>query len=185
MANRRCFSTEIIHSKTFLELPPSSQALYLQLLGHADDDGIVEAFMTLRICSASMKDLQLLHESRFVVVLNADLVSYIEDWQKFNTLDRRYKKDSKYQKLLVQVRPDVEILKRVSRDRKLGAKNELTESVRTSQELPVGTSRAAHVEEKRKEEKRISPTPPVKVGGVGDAKQYVSMPDDMRKQWGL
>ncbi len=41
MAKKRMFNREIVTSDDFLELPTSTQALYLQLGVEADDDGFI------------------------------------------------------------------------------------------------------------------------------------------------
>ena len=43
MANRRMFSSEVVCTDKFLDMPSSSQALYFQFGMKADDDGFISA----------------------------------------------------------------------------------------------------------------------------------------------
>lgn len=107
MNDRRMISRRITDSAKFLRMPLTSQALYFHLILHADDDGIVEAFSVLRSVGAAEDDLRVLVGKGFVVVLDEDFVTYIPDWLEHNTVRADRKKDSVYQKLLLQVLPDV------------------------------------------------------------------------------
>ena len=81
MADRRMFSRRIINSAKFLKMPVSTQCLYFHLGLNADDDGIVEAYMTINMVGATEDDLKILVAKNFVQVLNEDLVTYITDWK--------------------------------------------------------------------------------------------------------
>ena len=110
MADRRMFSKRIVRSAKFLKMPVSSRELYWQLGIEADDDGIVEAFNTMRITGATEDDLKVLASKGFVQVLNEDLVTYILDWNENNKLRADRKVDSIYKNLLIQVNPDVRLI---------------------------------------------------------------------------
>lgn len=110
MADRRMFSKRIVRSAKFLKMPVSSRELYWQLGIEADDDGIVEAFNTMRITGATEDDLRVLASKGFVQVLNEDLVTYILDWNENNKLRADRKVDSIYKNLLIQVNPEVQLL---------------------------------------------------------------------------
>ena len=119
MAQRRMIGLDIIDSARFLKMPLTSQALYMHLVCHADDDGIVEAFSVMRITGNSEDDLRILEAKRFIIVLNDDYVTYIIDWLMQNTLRADRKTDSQYQNLLLAVLPDVKLLQKTERsDRK-------------------------------------------------------------------
>lgn len=110
MAERRMFSKRIIESARFLMMPLSTQALYFHLGLDADDDGVVEAFTTMRRIMASQDDLRILVAKGFVKLLNDELVAYIMDWRENNRIRADRKVDSIYKDLLLQVVPDAEIL---------------------------------------------------------------------------
>ena len=119
MAQRRMFSLKIIESAKFLKMPSSSRLLYYDLGMRADDDGIVEAFTTLRMTGATEDDLRVLVSKGYITILNEDLVSFIVDWQEHNKIRADRKVDSIYKNLLLQVNPDVELLESKERaDRK-------------------------------------------------------------------
>ena len=84
MAERRMFARSVIGSARFLKMPATARLLYYDLGMSADDDGIVEAFSTMRTTGASEDDLRVLVSRGFVRVLNEDYVSYILDWDKNN-----------------------------------------------------------------------------------------------------
>ena len=86
MAERRMFSKSIISSARFLRMPPSSRLLYYDLGMAADDDGVAEAFTVMRTTGAVEDDLRVLVSKGFVTILNDDLVTYINDWQKNNLI---------------------------------------------------------------------------------------------------
>ncbi len=115
MSDRRMFSKRIVESSRFLKLPDNVQNLYFHLMMNTDDDGIVEAFTVLRICGATMEDLEQLEAAGLVCRLNDDLVAYMEDWREQNTLRADRKKDSIYLDLLRRKRPDVQVLEKKAR----------------------------------------------------------------------
>lgn len=110
MADRRMFSKRIVRSAKFLKMPVSSRELYWQLGIEADDDGIVEAFNTMRITGATEDDLKVLASKGFVQVLNEDLVTYILDWNENNKLRADRKVDSIYKNLLLQMNPQAQLI---------------------------------------------------------------------------
>ena len=115
MSDRRMFSKRIVESSRFLKLPDNVQNLYFHLMMNTDDDGIVEAFTVLRICGATMEDLEQLEAAGLVCRLNDDLVAYMENWREQNTLRADRKKDSIYLDLLRRKRPDVQVLEKKAR----------------------------------------------------------------------
>lgn len=110
MANSRMFHKSIVRSAKFLTLPVKARELYFQLGMDADDDGIVEAFTVMRTVGAAKKDLKALEASGLVKILNENLVTYIIDWLSNNTIRPSRKTDSYYQKLLLSVVPDAELV---------------------------------------------------------------------------
>ena len=102
MANRRMFSGAIVSSARFLQMGQTARLLYYDLGMHADDSGIVEAFTVMRMTGASEDDLKLLAAKGFIVILNADLVTYIWDWKANNMIRSDRRRPSIYEELLAQ-----------------------------------------------------------------------------------
>lgn len=115
MAERRMFSKRVIGSARFLKMPISTQCLYFHLGLNADDDGIVEAYTTIKQIGATEDDLKVLVAKGFCTVLNEDLVTYITDWRENNKLRADRKIDSIYKDLLLQMVPDAEVLSMANR----------------------------------------------------------------------
>lgn len=109
MAERRMFSKRVIGSARFLKMPISTQCLYFHLGLNADDDGIVEAYTTIKQIGATEDDLRVLVTKGFCTVLNEDLVTYITDWRENNKLRADRKIDSIYKDLLLQMVPDADV----------------------------------------------------------------------------
>lgn len=120
MAKRRMLSLSVIESGKFLKMALSSQALYMHLVVHADDDGVVEAYSVMALIGCQPGDLEILITKGFVTILrDEDLIAYINDWLEMNTLRADRKIDSKYKELLLKIIPDVNILESKQRaDRK-------------------------------------------------------------------
>nr|DAM04014.1 MAG TPA: hypothetical protein [Caudoviricetes sp.] len=119
MAERRMFSKRVIGSARFLKMPISTQCLYFHLGLNADDDGIVEAYTTIKQIGATEDDLKVLVAKGFCTVLNEDLVTYITDWRENNKVRADRKIDSIYKDLLLQIVPDADVQQMANRaDRK-------------------------------------------------------------------
>lgn len=119
MAERRMFSKRVIGSARFLKMPISTQCLYFHLGLNADDDGIVEAYTTIKQIGATEDDLKVLVAKGFCTVLNEDLVTYITDWRENNKVRADRKIDSIYKNLLLQIVPDADVQQMTNRaDRK-------------------------------------------------------------------
>lgn len=115
MAERRMFSKRVIGSARFLKMPISTQCLYFHLGLNADDDGIVEAYTTIKQIGATEDDLKVLVAKGFCKVLNEDLVTYITDWRENNKLRADRKIDSIYKDLLLQMVPDADVQQMANR----------------------------------------------------------------------
>lgn len=100
MARRRMFANAIITSAKFLRMPATSRLLYYDLGMAADDDGCVEAFSVMRMTGATEDDLRVLASKGFVKVLNADLVSYILDWNTNNQIRKDRYVEGMYKHLI-------------------------------------------------------------------------------------
>ena len=86
MANRRCFSKDIVCSDDFYDLPISSQALYFHLGMQADDRGYINNARTIiKIIGSSSGDLEALIQKKFVLVRNNNLI-LIKGWRINNSI---------------------------------------------------------------------------------------------------
>ena len=68
------FDTRIVSSDPFLDMPPSSQALYFHLGIHADDDGFVYPRKVMREVSANDDDLKILLAKKFLLSFESGVV---------------------------------------------------------------------------------------------------------------
>jgi DnaD/phage-associated family protein len=86
LANKRMLSLKVADSDAFLEMPPSSQALYFHFCLRADDDGFVNSPKKIqRIVGASDKDLKLLISKRYLLSFKSGVV-VIKHWWLHNSL---------------------------------------------------------------------------------------------------
>lgn len=86
MAQKRMFTMHILDSDAFLDMPLSSQCLYLHLNMRADDDGFIGNPRRIqRMIGASDDDLKLLIAKRFILVFD-DGVIVIKHWRMHNTI---------------------------------------------------------------------------------------------------
>lgn len=86
MAEKRMFSTKIIDSDAFLDMPLSTQALYFHLSMRADDDGFLNnAKKIMRNISATQNDYDLLLMKRFIIQF-PDGICVIKHWRINNYL---------------------------------------------------------------------------------------------------
>lgn len=92
MAERRMFAKCIVESDSFLDMPLTSQALYLHLGMNADDDGFVGSPKKIvRECGANEDDLKLLLAKRFILGFESGIV-VIKHWKMNNYIQKdRYK----------------------------------------------------------------------------------------------
>lgn len=68
MTNKRMFSRDIVRSDAFLDMPPSTQALYFHLGMEADDDGFVgNAKQVQKLVGVNDDDVRLLEAKRFII----------------------------------------------------------------------------------------------------------------------
>jgi len=79
------FSSQIVTSDEFLEMPLTSQALYFHLGMSADDDGFVSPRKILRMTGAGEDDLKVLLAKRFVIAFNSGVI-VITHWKQNNYL---------------------------------------------------------------------------------------------------
>lgn len=87
MAQRRMFSPDIVTSDAFLEMPPSTQALYFQFGMRADDDGFVNPRMVMRMMGSTDDELKVLIAKRFILPFENGVI-VIKHW-RINNLVRK------------------------------------------------------------------------------------------------
>lgn len=103
MAKHRCFSTDIVESDNFLDLPISSQALYFHLGMYADDRGYVNnARSIIKVTGSSVGDLEQLINKKFVLVRENNLI-LIKGWRINNTIQPSRLVETKYTEDLKQL----------------------------------------------------------------------------------
>jgi len=79
------FSSQIVNSDDFLEMPLTSQALYFHLGMSADDDGFVSPRKVLRMTGAGEDDLKILLVKNFVIRFESGVI-VITHWKQNNYL---------------------------------------------------------------------------------------------------
>ena len=91
------FAKTIIDSDAFLEMPLSTQALYMHLSMRADDDGFINNPKRIqRMIGASDDDLKLLVAKRFLIVFDSGVV-VIKHWRIHNYIQKDRYKETVYQ----------------------------------------------------------------------------------------
>jgi len=87
MAKRRMFSSDIVDSDKFLDMPVSARCLYYDLGMRADDDGFVGPKKILRLTGASDDDLKVLIAKGFVIPFKSGVL-VIKDWKMNNYIQK-------------------------------------------------------------------------------------------------
>lgn len=77
------FSTDVVDSDSFLDMPVSARCLYYDLGMRADDDGFVNPRKVVRLTSASEDDLKVLAGKKFIIPFNSGVI-VIKDWKMNN-----------------------------------------------------------------------------------------------------
>lgn len=83
---RRMFSTEIVNSDPFLDMPASTQVLYFHLGLHCDDDGFVYPKKVMRMINAGDDDLKLLLGKKFLLAFESGV--FVQKHWKVNNYIR-------------------------------------------------------------------------------------------------
>ena len=103
MANRRMFSRDVVMTDDFLDLPPTTKALYFFLNLEADDDGFVGNPKTImRLVSTTKEDMKLLIEGNYVLLFNSGVV-VITDWTEHNSIRKDRKKPTRFTEEMQQI----------------------------------------------------------------------------------
>lgn len=96
MANRRMFSSEVVCTDKFLDMPSSSQALYFQFGMKADDDGFISAPRQIaRMANASDDDLRILLSKGYLIPFDSGVL-VIKDWHVNNYLRKDRYTETRY-----------------------------------------------------------------------------------------
>lgn len=99
MAKKRCLSVDVFESESFLKLTKNSRILYVGLLLHADDDGIVENYLSvMRLLVASKKQIDELENAGFLIKF--ENVYVIKHWHRHNQIPPSKKEPSMYNEVL-------------------------------------------------------------------------------------
>ena len=97
MAERRMFSSKVVCSDAFAEMPFSAQALYVQLNMEADDDGFLNRAKRIQgSIGASDADLNLLFEKRFILGFDNGVIA-IKHWRMNNQIRKDRYTPTQYQ----------------------------------------------------------------------------------------
>ena len=92
MAERRMFSRRILERDDFLDLPHTTQILYIHLAMNADDDGFVDcARKVTRMVGAAKEDIELLETTGFLLSFENGLCA-VTHWKIHNYIQKdRYR----------------------------------------------------------------------------------------------
>jgi len=98
MANHRMFSLDILDTDAFLDMPPTTQNLYIHIGMRADDDGVCDNVnKIIRFTGSSQSDLEVLIEKRFLLLDVKGLI-IVKHWWIHNTKRKDRYKPSNYLK---------------------------------------------------------------------------------------
>lgn len=100
--SKRMFSVNIVESDVFLDMPLTSQALYMHLNMNADNDGFVNPKRIMRMIGAANDDLQILVAKRFLLVFDSGVV-VIKHWWINNTVRHDRHVPTTYQNELLEL----------------------------------------------------------------------------------
>jgi len=100
--SKRMFSTDIVESDAFLDMPLSAQALYIHLNMSADNDGFVNPKRIVRMTGAATDDLQILLAKRFLLTFDSG-IAVIKHWWINNTKRHDRHVPTSYQKELSEL----------------------------------------------------------------------------------
>ena len=92
MAKKRCFSSNVVESDAFLDLPYKAQTLYFHLCMYGDDDGFVANPMSVArsIKLKSDKELSLLTDAGFIIRFSSGVIVVSDWWENNNLQNDRY-----------------------------------------------------------------------------------------------
>jgi len=98
MAKKRMFSTQIVDSDAFMDMPTSAQSLYFHLCIRADDEGFVgNPKKIMRMIGVNEDDFKVLLGKRFILAFENGIV-VIKHWLIHNTIRMDRFNPTTYQK---------------------------------------------------------------------------------------
>ena len=103
MAVRRMLSKKIIDTDAFMDMPLSSQALYMHLVLNADDDGFVGSpKKVMRSIGCMNDDIKILLGKRFILDFDSGVI-VIKHWKIHNLIrGDRYTKTTYQKEFFIQ-----------------------------------------------------------------------------------
>lgn len=97
MANKRMISADIVTSDAFITMRPEAQALYLQCIINADDDGLIDNMKAvLRSLGLRFPSLKELISNNFIYDLGDNIYCVKHWWINNNQINPDRKKKTKY-----------------------------------------------------------------------------------------
>lgn len=104
MAERRMFARSVVQSDAFICLPPTAQALYLQISVSADDDGFTNnERMMQRLVGASDNDFRALVDGGFLIDFGNGVIA-VSHWMIHNHIRKDRYHNTIFQKEFNQLR---------------------------------------------------------------------------------
>lgn len=158
---RRQFSIDIIRCDGFVSMPAPAQALYLQLVMSADDEGFTSQMeMCKFLAHANDEDEKMLIDREFIYQFQGAnrKVTVIKHWRKNNWIrNEKVVKSEFSERSLVYVKPNgnytLEQSEGAPLDNKGAAKGLSTDCLATAERLPSDCQRSADPMQNDKEEK--------------------------------
>ncbi len=90
------FSTSVIGTDDFLDLPATAKVLYLYLIGGADDDGFIDRIKgIMRMVGAKSDDMKVLVAQKYLISFESGVV-VIAHWKMHNSVRKDMYKPTKY-----------------------------------------------------------------------------------------
>ncbi len=90
------FSTSVIGTDDFLDLPATAKVLYLYLIGEADDDGFIDRIKgIMRMVGAKSDDMKVLVDQKYLISFESGVV-VIAHWKMHNSVRKDMYKPTKY-----------------------------------------------------------------------------------------
>lgn len=99
------FSTEIVNSDPFLDMPPSTQSLYFHLGMHCDDDGFVYPKKVMRLVGAGDDDIKILLSKKFLLPFESG-VMVVKHWKVNNYIRSDRYRPTTHREEYDQIRAD-------------------------------------------------------------------------------
>ena len=106
MAQRRMFNKAITNNDNFLEMPSSSQNLYVHLSMNADDDGFIDNWKSImRMTRNNDDDMKILIAKQYVIPFESGVIA-IKHWKLNNYLQKDRYTPTIYQQEIQQLNLD-------------------------------------------------------------------------------